>query len=91
MQDIIASLGEIKFQMIVEVRGLGSDRKEEGKGFMSANQTTSFTSSGRGLCLSFKGKRPKSSNSQCLCVHVICLGGITDVKTHKHCISNSSQ
>lgn len=47
--------------MIVEVCGLGSDRKEEGKGFMSANQTTSFTSSGRGPCLPFKGKRPKSS------------------------------
>lgn len=70
--------------MIVEVCGLGSDRKKEDKGFISANQTTSFTSSGRGLRP--RGRDPNLENSQCLCVNVICLGGIIDIKARKYCL-----
>lgn len=38
-----------------------------------------------------RGGDPNLHGSQCSCVDFICLGGRNAKKTHKHCISNSSQ
>ena len=58
--------------MIVEVCGLDCDWKKEDKGFMSANQTTYFTASGRGLCLSaLQGEETQIFSILSVCVWML--------------------